>query len=207
MGVGMNKLIATLVVVFAAFGLWIGFSISHDRTYNANLTTEVAPTDATIKIGNKTVRNGLNKVKPGNYKVFFSREGFTSETRQVAVNVKGSSYLGVILSPVGSSYLNWYTTHPNDAKQAEIISGHNFNLGQTVRLEKLPVLKKLPYIAPRFRIDTGISQKYPEDTSKLAFYISVWSDQDKKLALDWLKAQGVNPSDLEIIFRPYKAQY
>ncbi len=200
---GAKKIIFVSALLVLTLFVFLIVSSVRGLSRNVTLTTEAAPLDSKITINENRAKNGINKVKPGKYQIVFSRTGFGSETHTLAIQKNDKKYLGVVLMPHDPSYANWYFTHPKDAKMAENISSHTFDTVQTQQLSTTPVLKYLPLIQPTYRIDSGISKKYPNDPTKIALYVSTKTDADKQAALDWLKAQGADPSKLEIIYQLY----
>jgi hypothetical protein len=66
-----------------------------------------------------------------------------------------------------------------------------------------PIISQLPIDAtPNYRVDYGVSKKYPNDPSKIALYISADSDFYRHVALSAIYLAGYDPSDYEIIFQP-----
>lgn len=200
---GVKKVILISALLIMALCIFLIVSSVGGLSRNATLTTEAAPLDAKIIINGSKAKNGINKIKPGKYQVVFSRTGFGSETHTLAIQKNDKKYLGVVLMPHDPSYANWYFTHPKDAKMAENISSHAFDAVQTQQLSTTPILKYLPLIQPTYRIDSGVSKKYPNDPTKIALYVSTKTEADKQAALVWLKEQGADPSKIEIIYQLY----
>ena len=195
------KLIGILLGVVLLVSLVFGFAnYLQNRSLDAIIKTEVVPSDAKITIDGKKAREGENRVKAGTYEVVFSREGFSKETRQVIVGKDSSQYVGAVLNPVDPKYADWYSDHPEDIKKAEGISSRSFDQLGTNKLREVPFIKSLPYVRASYRIDYGVSQKYTNDPSKFAIYISYKTDKDKETALEWINSQGTDPATLEIIY-------
>lgn len=62
--------------------------------------------------------------------------------------------------------------------------------------------RQLPFISKDFRIDYGVSVKYPGDG--VAIYISANDPLARGQALDWIRSRGMDPTDFEFVFRSYK---
>ena len=186
-----------LVGLVLGTGVWLRYS-----SYDASITIQVAPADSQVILDGKNVGVGTWRIKSGNHSLSFSRDGFTPVTNGIGVSKNQDYYAGVALVPTDPEFANWYADHPEDQKLAESISSQSFDFVNSQPSPIDALVEELPYInlLPYFRIDFGISKKYPNDPTKSAIYIRFSTNESKKVALDWIRGRGVDPSSLEIIY-------
>ncbi len=194
--IGWSVLLAIVITVLATFLVWV-----HNRSFEASVMIEVAPGDSVITLDDKKIKPGSWRVNSGEHRVSFEREGFTAVTKKIIVD-RGTYYVGEALVPSDTLHSDWYSTHPEDQKLAENISSHKFDSDNQQVLNNNPWLKDLPYInlEPYFQISYGDSQKYPNDSTKLAIYISANTEEAKKQALEWFSSRKIDTHNLEIIY-------
>lgn len=198
-----KSILLLLVLSITSVIAVIMLNFIRNKPLTAAINAEATPSDATITLNSKSAHQGKNKVKPGSYKIVFTRNGFTAVSREISVQKDETRYVGAALVPSSSEFVNWYVEHPEDAKIAEAISSREFDQIGKNQTEDTPLIKSLPFVQPSFRIDYGISQKVTNDPSKFAIYIAYITDADREAALKWIRDKGVDPSTLEIIFQQY----
>jgi hypothetical protein len=82
----------------------------------------------------------------------------------------------------------------------EARSSQDFREYSTKQTKKYPITKVLPYIDWYFRVDYGVSQKYPDSPDAVALYVTV-QPEDKQKVLEWFKNNKFNINDYEVIYR------
>lgn len=189
------KILAVLFVALLIYGLY-------QLETSGTLEVDIAPLSGQIRLDNKVIKPGKHRVHTGNYKLTFSRSGFSGISQNISVSRGSYQYRAEALVPSDPSLASWYVEHPSDQKKAEAISSKFFDTNMQTQLKNLPILKQLPYVnlTPYFKIDYGVSKKYPNDPDKIAFYIYANSDAARQAALAWMKQNGANPSKLEIVY-------
>lgn len=94
-----------------------------------------------------------------------------------------------------------FSQNKNDTIKNEGEASLKFNKDSQEATKAYPIITDLPQdISPIFRIDYGVSKRYPNDPTKIALYISYDNVADKISALDYIYRMGYDPSDYEIIF-------
>jgi hypothetical protein len=187
--------VASLVILVAILGL-------RKQVLNSTLHIDVVPSGSKISVNGKSSSEGNIQTRPGTYKVVVSHSGFESVTRVVNLRKDHTEYVGIILTSNSPKTANWYETHPEDAKKGEGISSKTFLAIGDAQQQKLPLIKKLPYSERQFQISNGNSQLSPDDPTKVAIYITYYTEEGKQEALTWIQSQGYNPAKLEIIYTP-----
>lgn len=185
--------VALLVVI-----AWFGVMSVGNKSNTALLEIQVVPSDASIFINDKGAREGINRLKPGNYTVKAVYEGFKPEEKIVTLYDQQTSYVGFVLSDDGAA-LNWYQAHPEDEKKSEGISSRIFDETSKALTQSNPVFSKLPYddLNGPFSINYGASKARKGGT---VVSISFSTPKSRQKALQWIREQGSDPSDLEIRF-------
>lgn len=192
-----KKLLIILLILAGATGAAI---VMRQQNLSATLEIEVAPTDSTITLDGKRVREGVAKIKPGEHTLVFSRDGFETQTKVLQVSDGKQEYIGVILQSNSPRTANWYESNPKDAKKAEGIASRAFDARSQAKTQSMPILKELPWIDRLYRVDYGGSQADPADPAKIALYITYYSDEGRAQALEWLKFKGHTPENTEMVF-------
>lgn len=181
--------------------LLLVFALRNSRL-NASLDVEVTPSKAGVKLNGKNTDHGLTKVAAGTFKVEVSMKGFETISKTVRLAKGERKYIGIILNPNSSDTQNWYLDNASDQKKAEGISSKNFDQNSKSQRELLPIIKILPFIDQFYRIDYGVSSNAPNDPSRVALYVTYYSEQGKQDAIDFLKFKRVDIEKTEIIYKP-----
>ncbi|GAA1591717.1 PEGA domain-containing protein [Kribbella karoonensis] len=157
------------------------------------------PNDLTLTVDGKQVAaNGEIKVKEGQHTFVGQRKGF--ETYTETVDIRQDYALKMYLFSNNAEGRAWERSHPEQELQIQAETGRRFD-ELNKRLEaKYPILQQLPYIGRGFTINQGVSKAHPGDPEYLAFYIKLVYPEGRKYALEWLKGNGYDPDNLELIF-------
>jgi hypothetical protein len=193
----MRKRKLLLAVAIVCIFLLGALLVSTDRRLTA-LTLQVSPTISKITLDGKSVKVGTFGVSPGTHKVVASYPGFTTQSKTFTNQSGATAYVGIALLPDSTATSDWYTTHPDDQKVLEEISGKSFDATSQQITQTAPLIKELPYIGPglEFRVDYGNGTG--ANSSKIIIYITAPDQPSQQDALTWIKGQGFNPSKLDI---------
>lgn len=199
-----KKILIILSAIICLVTLGFIFVVNSKTKDGAEVIIRIAPADATIVVDSTLkAKNGSNRMQPGKHNIAFSRVGFIGDEIQFVVTKEGPNVIVMGLTP-NSEEGNKYV----EDNQKEFIENDGYGSEEATRKGKLsaetyPLINKLPLdVTPQYRIDFGISKKYPDDSSKIAIYISSASLIDKSDAIQMIYDIGYDPSDYEIIFRP-----
>jgi hypothetical protein len=167
----------------------------------------VAPSDAKIVLdGKKNISNSQQKISSGKHTVRVTRDGFDSVDKTFTTSDSEVVIVAIGLvanNKEGSEYVN---NHPEEFRLLEEAANKAYDQGAEKLTEDYPIIEQLPIDStPRYRIDYGVSKKYPDDPSKIALYISANSSFYRRVALDVIYLAGFDPSDYEIIFQPLES--
>jgi hypothetical protein len=162
----------------------------------------IAPKDANIIIDGKRAKSGTNYLLPGKYKVTASRQHFTSIKITIDVS-QTSSVFPIELAANDSTGQILVKEQYADFIDVEGYASREHDQQVSAAVQSYPIINNLPIDAtPNYRIDYGISKKYPDNSSKVALYVSANSSFYRQTALYVIYSLGYDPSDYEIIFQP-----
>jgi hypothetical protein len=188
---------------FIVFGILVVIILGIALYYNAYLgsvSITVAPQSSTITLNKKPVKLGTTKVSPGTYQLKVEKSGFDSQSFSVEVKSGKITTEQVALLANGPEGLLWYQTHPDDKRAAEAIAGQEVTRLTAKIAQKNKITALLPFFRRDFKIDYGKSQKNPNDPTDIALYITYVDEESKQRALDWIRTQGYDPSQYEIVY-------
>lgn len=197
------KLNKKLIIIILVFILIIFVLLIINNKKDANLNINVAPSNTKILLDNKEIKAGKNYVSNGKHNLSFSRSGFANNERQININQNDINNVYIVLTPTTEEGWNYYNKNQDEFMKIEGLSGKDFTNKSKDATETYPIIKQLPFDAePFYRVDYGISKKYPDDPTKIALYVSTSQPQSTQDALETIFDSGFDPSDYEIIFQP-----
>jgi hypothetical protein len=182
------------VLVFILFALYI----VRLQIYSAKVNIVVTPSESSVTINGKPTKAGTYRVKPGSYVVRASLSGFTSSSVTVKAIKNQTVGAGVALTSNSSSTSNWYFTHPKDEQISEGISSHSNDVLSQQALQKVPLISLLPFTGPNFDYQINYGNQNGANAGTPIIYISASTTSGYQEALTWIKAQGYDPSKLDI---------
>lgn len=197
-------LVLALISIVLVGGIFLSIFISSNNTAKIKTTIFIVPSDAKLVLDNGvSISNGINMLTPGNHTITASRTGFKSKTLSLIVQKESANILASLLdtsSDVGTKYIQ---DSPGEITKLETLGSQSYSSNSATMGNNYPIITQLPLdISPEYRIDYGMSIKYPNDPSKIALYISADSSPNKHAALQAIYLFGYDPSDYEIIFQP-----
>jgi len=192
-------LIAAIVVALLVVGVVYLF------IPKTQITFTVAPNAVQVQIDNggaATINNGDTvSVSPGNHTIIVSQDEFTRY--QTTISVKKGEKQEVLVALVANTVAA-QNLLDNPTSQA-IVQRFNGNIltNQTDQLDKdYPILKVLPIDSRLYTITACASQKYPDDSTKIAVCVS--SDEDQATLQPYVEQdllnRGYKASDYEMIY-------
>ncbi len=93
------------------------------------------------------------------------------------------------------------TNNTKSTQEKERAGGTSYQEKDAAVRAKSSIVDKLPALGLYFRIDYGKSLVSPDSNDSVALLIKAPDPQARQEALTWIRSQGYDPSDLEIIFR------
>ena len=192
--------VAVLFVIFILFVTYSIFTVI-ERTGKEKVSVTVIPNDAIIYLDNKQINKGDIYLKKGTYTFSAKKKGFKTDTQIIKVSDKEIS-IGLLPTPESEEAKAWLRNNPTIQTQREGVGGDMAALRGRYIEEQTPLIKELPYtdINAPFSIDYGAS---PTRKYGVIIYISDSTPRGRQLALNWIKQQGANPTDLEIYYNDF----
>ena len=180
----------------------IGVLVYNLITPKAYIKFAVAPEQVIVTSTNlnKTVKNGDGlTLAPGSYKITISHDGFISSSVDINIKNHETQEILMALTPQTDASKQLLLS---DAAQAVMQRYYGKVRDETTKklLINYPIIDILPIQARLYTISACPSQKYPNDTTKIALcVIESQSGLDPYVLKDIL-SRGYNPSDYEIIW-------
>ena len=193
----------TLILIGLLFILVLVLGIEKQQALTAKITVEVVPSGSSLKLDGKGRKEGTFSVAPGTHTVSASRDGFAADSKKITVDKGQDKYIGITLASNSPSSADWYIKRPEDSKKVEGISSRNFDQSTLDTHAKNPFTGHLPYIDRYFRIDYGEPNRAKDKTNSVAIYIRASSAENRQMALSWIRQQGFDPTDYEIVFKNF----
>lgn len=190
-------------VVLIALGLAVWWGINYySNHFGTIIIAEMIPGDASVQIDDKKPgKAGRIKTTPGEHTLSVKRKGFQDTTIKVTIAENEKKVVCKLLTPTSEIGFNWMRKHPKDVAKGEGCAGEEIAKQSQKALERTPIIAKLPFIDQLYRIDYGKSEKYPNDATATAIYITYYSEAGKTQAIEIIKFWGYDPATLEIIYR------
>jgi hypothetical protein len=187
-------LIGFLFVFFVVYNVSLSFS----RSGKTRVDVDVIPGDSKITINDHRSKKGSNYLKPGTYTFKATAEGFEEFTYTIEVK-KDPLRVGLVPSPQSEDAKKWLTDNPEIQLQREALGGGNYTQKGTQIESETPLIAQLPYtdIDGPFSINYGYAKNRENGIYLL---IGDSSANGRKAALNWLRNQGQDPTNLEIRF-------
>lgn len=166
------------------------------------VSINVSPSDSMISINNKPSSRGVKYLKPGKYTFTAKRDGFSDDT--IALELQNiSQEIQLIPSPITQAAFDFLKNNPKIQIEREALGAQRSEqTGQKITNTN-PLISKLPYtdIDGPFTIAYALT---PSSDGTVDIIISDSSPEGRENAIKWIKSQGVDPSDLNLIFYDFQ---
>jgi hypothetical protein len=168
----------------------------------ANIDVLVAPESAQVLIGGNHFSNKTHKIKPGEYDVSVTKNGFESYNTKLTIKAGETTQLKVFLLPSDGSY-DWYNKHPEDALLLDPIKDYNYTKNLDELKKHNPIINILPIQVSEYSDNyskyTEFKINYKQsDSEKIIVTIDDVTGNNKDKALDMIRTKGFNPNDYTI---------
>jgi len=193
-------LIGAIVLVVLAIAVVVAYFV-YLKIYNGMVKIVVAPSDSLIMIGDKKYKNGERRIKPGDYDVKITREGFVEYNTSISVEPNGTAELYVCMD--NNDGVDWNKQSEEYSKLCEQIYGHILTEEMKEKYAD-PIFS----ITPFFSYDKGFEVTADPNTEggKITIHINALSCKPARIeglnqnALEWLRKAQINPDDYIIDF-------
>lgn len=183
-----------LVVIFIAYNLILVMTRGGEIKVNIN----VLPDNAKVTINNKPHDKTVVYLSEGKYDFSASADGWKTDTQIINIS-KDNHQVYLLPDPESEDAKNWLEKNPKIQLKREELGGEKAAAQNQAFLSKNPLLQYLPYSqeSPPFTIDYGPS---PVRKNDIFLTVSGSSPNGRQAALDWIRQQGADPTDLDITF-------
>ena len=198
-----KMLIAGILIFVFIVAISVYFIIT-DRAKSATVDIMVTPTIAKVKIGEESFGvMGEYRIKPGEYNVEVSAEGFLTEMMTIKAEEGEVSQIQIYLEPTEDN-TNWYNDHPDDALiLGEIKNNYIIRAVQELK-DEYPILNQLPLEIDYFtsgyakRVKYTISYELNGDNTGFKITIRDYTGGNYDDAIAKLTARGIDTEEYDI---------
>lgn len=190
---------ALIALIIGFFGIVIIGSLLYLFIPKASLLMSIAPEEATV-----TINGGVHQVKtgdrltvaPGTLTITIARDGFDTYTEKRTIKNGENVEILQALTPKTDEARTLLQTTKSQAI-IQRIAGNTMKTA-TDQLDKdYPILSILPIQEKYYSITTCKSQKYPNDTSKVAICVYLYDMEAQQMATDEVKQKGFDLNNYE----------
>ncbi|MDB5162007.1 MAG: hypothetical protein JWM52_515 [Candidatus Saccharibacteria bacterium] len=167
----------------------------------ATLKFSIAPTEATVSINGKeqSIKNQQSiTVAPGEIKIIISRDEFGPYQETVTVK-NGDTYEVIGALDPKTDAANRLMETPEALEVLQRVTSKSIQTVTNEQAKKYPLMNELPINDKFYSIIVCGSEKYPNDTSKIAICIKLYDPEAKQSAYDEITSRGYKLEDYEII--------
>lgn len=188
-----------VLIVYVMFNAMLYLS----RVGLSEVTIEVIPKDATVKINGDITTNKKIFMDPGEYSFTASKKGWQDHNISAYLHKDKKLTVSLIPEPSSEDAEKFITDNPDIQQEREALGGKNFDSEYSVS-GKNPLVNSLPYtdVYGPFKVDYGPSY-LPNNKSGILLEINSSTPPGRVKFTEWLKQQGVDPTDFEIDYYDY----
>lgn len=192
-----KRIITTIIFLFSLAAAIAIIWLIYRSVYSATINIYFAPKSASISIGDGGGNFGDNFVKPGQYTVRITKQGFTSYTQEVTVKKGETVRVEGSLTPSSDATADWYEKNMDDYAIAQSVADRKADQARENMVRDYPLIKSLPIIGPyeSYRVDYGLS---PKGGNKYRIIIRSQSEQAKQQALLAITETGHDIAKYEV---------
>ena len=197
----LRAVIISIAVLFVAI-IAIAIYINIDRSGKVAVTVSVVPRDAKTTInGNVVTSSGTIYLKPGEYTIESSKDGFTTSTKKQYVG-DNQSTIATSLVAESDEAKKWAEDNADQYLDNEGIAGKAIQESSEATRDANPILNVLPYSNLIYTIGY---MNDPDDPSGESFILTIdAAEGSRNAAIDQIIELGYDPSDYKIKFNDYK---
>lgn len=187
--------IGAALLILAAIVLTI--TGSNRRAGKIAVQVLVLPSTAQITANDQSIKNGTVYLKPGEYKVKMSAEGFESKESTITIN-ESNPYVQDQLTAISVEAKQYMKDHQKEYEEFEGKVGDASRKKGEAFQEKFPIVKLLPATNVLFQIGYKSS-----DENTLILTIHANDPGQRQAALEQIRDWGYDPTDYKISFTDF----
>lgn len=196
-----TRLVAIGVGVFVLIVIIIGIFFSVNRMGKVKVSIDVLPNDSTLFVNGKKVDKTVY-LEPGTYTFAAKKDGFVDATSVMVISEENNT---VTLLPEAQSdeAIRWRERSADQAIMESMGGKAADERGVSLR-ERYPLINSLPYEHVTdnfFSVHFGFEG---DNNSSIYFIVGDANPAGRVDALNWIRSQNIEPTDLDIRFENFK---
>ncbi len=196
----IKKHVRLIIIVSLLVGVFLAWKF-YTTYFEGKIILNVVPSIAHLSINEADAGKTRSfNLKPQTYRLKVYSEGFEAQSFSINVSPHHTENQTIALKALTGQAIKYYLDHPQEAAIAEGVEGSKLNQTTDKAQVSAPILAVLPYFRRDWRIDYGKSRLHPDNPAAAALYITTINEAAKQEALDWMRSQGFDPAEYEIIY-------
>lgn len=191
--------IALIIGAVVALILLYGISSSISRAGKVAVEIKISPRDSIVRIDGKQSKAGKVYVEPGMHTFSGARENFKDDYQKIEVHKDNDLTVYLLPEADTEQAYNYLKDNPAVQRERERFGGLQANAKGIALREEIPLINSLP-ITWNHGLSSIGSGPSAEIEGGTAIIVQADATADRKAAVDWIKQQAANPSDLDIEF-------
>lgn len=188
-----------VAILLGVLFIWTTVSLV-GRIGKVPVIVSVVPANATITLGEHSLRNGTAWLTPDTYTLSVSREGFMAQKRSIVVtDSKTENVVAVSLVAQSDDAKKWAEQNEKEYKDNERYGSRQARADGEYFTEKNPITTKLPFTDPYYKIGY---EKVGDSDIKLT--INTTSPRYRFYALEKVRQWDYDPTYFVIEFKDFK---
>lgn len=192
------KLQIAAVVLVVVLVVLYGAVITGQRIGKTAVDIQAVPSNSEITVNGVEYENGKTYLKPGTYDFVAKYPDFSDAKKTVTITDESAEVI-LLPEPNTEAANEYLASNPDIQREREALGGREANLKGLEQEKKTPIITLLPYsdLTAPFSIDYGPSDYRKGD---VVIIISNSTPDGRDYALRWIRQQGYDPADMEIVF-------
>ena len=192
-------LAGVIVLVLLLIGLVAFYTIRTSQQHQGKIAVpvEVVPRDAkvTLSTGEELTSRGTTYIKPGEYEVSVTKEGFETQNRPLRVSNDSVPYIYIGLAGKTKEAKEWQENNLSEYGRLELLTVEKNREYDTLFSSANPIIEGLPIQDPYYSID----YKNRDDRS---IELIIWgtSPKNRQAAIDLLRNKNYEPTDYRVLY-------
>jgi len=188
--VGIGVLVFLLVIFLAIYN-------RVQDSNNGKVNIVAIPSDSKIFVdGVDKGKMGTFRLEPGTHRITVTRNGFNDAEETIEAIAGRESDVTIVLVASSQEGYKWEELNPEEVSKKEFLIGQRVVEDGKNFAEKNPIVKKVPFKNPNFRIDYSLNDKGGVD-----LIIKSYGIEGKNLAYAQLRQWGFDPEKFIVVFK------
>jgi hypothetical protein len=199
---GKYKVVIFVVGLILIGSVAYGIYLSVTRAGKEPVTVYLTPSDAILTANGERISGGITYLKPGEYIVEASKEGFSPYKSTVTIGAPNTTDIDVALKGESEAAKKWQDEHQELYMAKEGREGTRADEGGKIFTDLNPIATQLPIRTLLYTIGYSLDKTDPSGNSLI---IEISAGPGYRLAaLQKLRDFGYDPTDFKINFKNYE---